>query len=182
MAASPGWWQPRGVAPWRTERPPGSVVCCASKMGILQHFITKQIWIPWLFQSSSLSTKKVREKNPYCGAEAWSAGEQLFTWLKSSIFMPAPAVSSLPRITWTKRPWRKRLGHPFHIFQGKCFMNGMFAWTAPVAAGRTCSSVQRTLIPQAKKVPLRAGSGRKTTGVMGTAQSNSQDFCLGNYF
>lgn len=62
MAVSPGWWQRCEVAPWRTERPPGSMLCCASKMGILQRFITKQILIPRLFQSSSLSNKKVKEK------------------------------------------------------------------------------------------------------------------------
>lgn len=88
--------------------------------------------------------------------------------------MPAPAASSLSRITQTKRPWRKLLGHPFHIFQGKCFINGVFAWTALVATGRTCNGVQRTLLPQVKKVHSRAGSGRKTTGVFGTAQNNSQ--------
>lgn len=51
--------------------------------------------------------------------------------------MLTAAVSSLSGTTEQKRPWNKLPGHSFHIFGGKCFINGMFACTPPAPAGGT---------------------------------------------
>lgn len=86
--------------------------------------------------------------------------------------MPTAAASSLSRITELKRPWNKLPGHSFHVFGRKCFVNGMFACASSAPAGRIRRAVG--FASAGGKVHSRAGSRKKTTGLMGTAKNISQ--------
>lgn len=138
-----------------------------------------------MFQSSSLSNKDKRKKNIHNAELKLGHRGETFTWLKSRILMPTPAVSSLPRIIQTKRLWRKLLGHPFHIFAGKCVICGMFPWTSLAAAGRTlsCNGMQRGLHLQGEQSIQGQGVGGKLLECWEQRKvSVNEDFCLGNYF